>query len=558
MQCLILSEEPVKTLISFPQPVKNLTSRLLLAFSCCLTILAGCAFIPYAGIQMDEALFAGPYYQPIAREFRLRVFHHDIPLMVMTYIGTLKTLLYWPILAVFRSSFEAHPSWAAWVFRLPMVLVAALTVWIFFYLTERSAGRRASFTAALAALLLASDPTFLLTNTFDWGPVALEHLLLVTGCFFLVKYAQDRVLRDLPLGFFFLGLALWNKAIFVWALDGLICATLTIFGREVSKMVAHRPIALAAAGFLIGALPFVIYNAHRRGETFRTNGHLEPRSAPAKFIHFRSALAGDGLYGYIVSEEYTDNPKPPSSLHGRVAIYIRDHFGEHRRGAMFYAALIALLAAPLWWPSRAARFSLVFTAVAWLFMASTRDAGASMHHTVLLWPFPQLFVAVAISAIRWTWVAAGICSLLVLGNLLVVNQYIAQFERNGAENIYTDAIYPLSAALSEIPGQTIYMLDWGIQNPLDVLHNGRLQMRSGHDPLMTDTPSDSDKSAAARILADPHALFIAHVDKRENFTGVHHRFDQAAEAAGCREENVRIISDSNRRPVFEVFQLACK
>ena len=180
-------------------PVNNLVSRLLLAFSCCLTILGGCALLPYAGIQMDEALFAGPYYQPAAREFRLRMFHHDIPLMVMTYIGTLKTLLYWPLMAVFRSHFQAHPSWAAWVFRLPTVLVGALTVYIFFYLTERSSSRRA---AVVAALLLASDPTFLITNTFDWGPVALEHVLLVTGCFFLLKYAQDRARKVSHLGIF--------------------------------------------------------------------------------------------------------------------------------------------------------------------------------------------------------------------------------------------------------------------------------------------------------------------------------------------------------------------
>jgi Dolichyl-phosphate-mannose-protein mannosyltransferase len=539
----------------FLTPVKNLASRLLLTFSCCLTILAGCALLPYAGIQMDEALFSGPYYQPASREFRLRLFHHDIPLMVMTYIGTLKTLLYWPLMAVFRSSFLAHPIWAAWVFRLPTVLLGALTVYIFFYLTERSAGRRA---ATVAALLLASDPTFLLTNTFDWGPVALEHVLLVTGCFFLLKHAQDRGERYLFAGFFFLGLGLWNKAIFVWALAGLIFATVSVFGRELTKMVSRRHLAMAAAGFLLGALPFVIYNGHRRGETFRTNGHLEPRAAPAKFVHVRSALGGHGLYGYIVSEEWRDNPKAPVSLKGQASVFIRDHLGEHRGSGMEYVALLALLAVPLWWPSRAARFALVFTAVAWFFMASTRDAGASMHHTVLLWPFPQLFIAIVVAAIRWRWAVISITVLLVASNLLVVNQYLAQFARYGAENVYTDAIYTLSTALPEVPGQTVYTLDWGIQYPLDVLHNGHLKFENGQDPFQTDTPTQGEKDIAGRIFADRNALFIAHVDKRENFDGTHRRFLQAATAAGCHEENIRMIPDSNGRPVFEVFQLACQ
>ncbi len=534
--------------------VKNLASTLTLAFSCILVTLAGCAFIPYAGIQMDEALFAGPYYQPASREFRLRVFHHDIPLMVMTYIGTLKTALYIPVMAIFRSDFGAHPLAAAWAFRLPMVLAGALTVWVFFYLTKRSAGRRA---AIVATLLMASDPTFLLTNTFDWGPVALEHLLLVTGCFFLVKYAQERSKWDLPLGFFFLGLALWNKAVFVWALAGLTCATLSIFRHELSKMINRRSLTAAAAGFLLGSLPFVIYNVHRRAETFRSTAHLEPRAAPAKFLHVRSALGGYGLYGYIVAEEYTDLPKAPVSLRGRAAVFIRDHLGEHRGGGMEWAALLALLAVPLWWRSRAARFCLVFCAVAWFFMASTRDAGASLHHTVLLWPFPQLFIAIAIASIRWRWAVAAICLLLVAGNLLVINQYLAQFERNGAEGPFNDAIYPLSAAIPEVPGQTVFLLDWGIQNPLEVFHDGHLKMRSGNDAFMTDSPSDWDIQERAHIFADPNALFIDHTEKRENFTGVRKRFDQAASAAGCHEDSLRTIPDSNGRPVFEVFRLAC-
>jgi hypothetical protein len=534
--------------------VKNLASRLSLGLACCLTILAGCALIPYAGIQMDEALFAGPYYQPVAREFRIRLFHHDIPLMIMTYIGTLKTLLFWPLIATFRSGFEANPLLAAWVLRLPTVLAGALTVFIFFYLAERSAGPR---TAIAAALLLASDPAFLLTNTFDWGPVALEHLLLVTACFFLVKYAQDSSQRDLILGFIFLGLALWNKAVFVWALAGLICAALSVFGRELSKMINRRHLTVAAAGFLLGALPFVIYNGHRRAETFRNNGHLDPRIARAKFIHVRGALGGYGLFGYIVSEENADNPKPPATLSGRAAVFLRDHLGEHRTSGMEYATALALLAIPLWWRSRAAWFSLVFCAVAWFFMASTKDAGASVHHTVLLWPFPQLFVAVAIGLIPWRWLASSLCLILIAMNLLVVSQYIEQFARDGADGPYTDAIYPLSSALSETPGQTIYVLDWGIQFPLDVLHNGRLHMVSGHDPFMTETPSVWGQGAAARMFANRSGLFIAHAGKRENFEGVRQRFDQAAGASGCHEDPIKTITDSNHRPVFEVFKLAC-
>lgn len=535
--------------------MKNLASRLFVALCCCLPVAAGCALLPYAGIEMDEALFAVPYYEPTDHAFRLRLFHHDFPLMIMTYIGTLKTLLYWPFVALFGSHFPAHPLYAVWLTRLPMVLAAGLTIFVFFHLAERCAGR---WTAGIAALLLASDPTFILTDTFDWGPVALEHLLLVTGCFFLVKYVQDRILGDLPVGFFFLGLALWNKAVFVWALAGLVCASLAVFHRELLKLATRRLLLTAATGFLIGALPFAIYNGHRRGETFRTSAHLQPLAAPAKFIEFRFALNGSGLFGFMVSDESPQNPKQPASRVGRAAVFLHERFGEHRFGLMEYAVALGLLAFPLWWGSRTARFCIVFTTVAWLWMASTQGAGASVHHTVLLWPFPQLFVAVVASSIRWKWVGGSIALLLAAANLLVVNQYIFQFERNGAEGAFTDAIYKLSAAIPENPNQTIYVLDWGIQFPLDLLHNGHLHMRSAHEPFMTGAPSEADKSIVTGELADSGALYLAHVDQRENFTGVHQRFRQAAASYGCQEDAVQTIPDSKGHPVFEMFKMACQ
>ncbi len=524
--------------------------RLWLAVCCCLPILVGCVFLPYAGLEMDETLFTLPYYQPGAEVFRVHLFHHNVPLMIMTYVGALKTFLYWPLFVAFRSSIVRHPMLAAWVMRLPMVLVASLTVFVFFHMAEKSAGRRA---AAVAALLLACDPTFLLTDTFDWGPVALEHLLLVTACFFLIKYAHEHIPRDLLLAFFILGLALWNKAVFGWALAGLICGSL-VFWRDIIKLATPRRMLFAAACFVAGALPLMVYNARHQSVTFHSNAHLEPSAVPAKFIQLDMALNGSGLFAFLVSEEYYDNPKPPSSVLGQAAFWIRRHFGDHHEGYMDYAAALALLAVPLWWRSRAARFCIVFTAVAWLLMASTRGAGTSQHHAVLLWPFPQLFVAIVISSLRWKWVAACICTILVASNLLVLNQYLVQFERNGADGPFTDAINRLSAALPL--SQTIYVLDWGIQYPLYVLRNGRLSMPSVQE-FFAPGVAAAESRDAIKMMAGKDALFITHAEKREFFEGIHKRFDEAAAAVGCHETSIQTIPDSNGRPVYHVFKIAC-
>ena len=102
--------------------------------------------------------------------------------MVMTYIGSLKTLLYWPIFRIFGAG--------PWTVRLPVVLLGAITIFVFFHLARVVRGGRA---AVIGAFLLATDPVFLLTNTFDWGPVALEHVFLVTGCWFVYRFGSQPV-----------------------------------------------------------------------------------------------------------------------------------------------------------------------------------------------------------------------------------------------------------------------------------------------------------------------------------------------------------------------------
>jgi len=53
-----------------------------------------------------------------------------------------------------------------------MVVAGALTMLVLYYLTRRTAG---GFAVLLAAALLVTDPTFILTNTFDRGTVVLDN-----------------------------------------------------------------------------------------------------------------------------------------------------------------------------------------------------------------------------------------------------------------------------------------------------------------------------------------------------------------------------------------------
>lgn len=520
-----------------------------------LFVLLGTIMIPYAGIQADEALFSAPLFPHVAKDLQLPWFPQKIPLMVISYIGSLKTLLYWPIFRILGTG--------PWTLRIPVVLLGAITVFIFFRLAHASHAARGAQAAVIGAFLLATDPVFLLTNTFDWGPVALEHFFVVTGCWLLYLFgthdshsghhdAGEAPIWYLAGGSLCWGLALWNKAIFIWALSGLVVAGVLVFWPEIKRCLKPRLLLVAAAGFLCGALPLVIYNLAHSRATVTENAHLDTSSFVRKWRQVKSAANGTSLFVYMVGEDWWPNPKTPESARGRVADWIQRHVGEHRSTGMYYVLGVLLFAAPWWWKYRAARFSLVFLAVSWLLMALTRDAGGSAHHVVLLWPFPILFVVVALASLPWRRLAWAVGIGMIGMNLLVVIQYAAQFERNGAGDVFTDAIYPLSRGLDAYRDRTAYVIDWGLYDNLNLLHQGRLDLRIALEPLATDSPGAEQLGEIRQMLRNPETLIVDHVREHEVFRGAGVRLEHAARSMGYRREVVQTIPDSNGRPMFEI------
>lgn len=357
-------------------------------------------------------------------------------------------------------------------------------------------------------------------------------------------------------GFFCFGLALWNKAIFLWALTGLVAGALAVCWPEIRRSLDIRLAGIASAAFLAGASPFLLYNIRQPNATLATNAGVDFTHFPTKLRQVRLTADGSVLLGFLTAENTAGPAKAPTSLPGRAAFGIRRYLGDHRSNLMPWAFGLALLAVPVWWRSRAARFSLVFIAVTWTSMALTRDAGDSAHHAVLLWPFPQLFVAVTLSTLRWRWVAPVAGTVLMCANLLVINQYIFEFERDGADGSFTDALFALSAILPDGPTHTVYITDWGMVDTLTLLHQGRLNLRLASGPYMTDTPSPAERREIEEMLSDPEGLFVSHVAREEVFPGTRDRLRRAAADAGYRVELVRTIADSNGKPVFEIFRLA--
>src|SRR6266545_7924591 len=94
--------------------------------ACIGYLLLGCILLPYNGIEDNESLFAIPIYGPVARDYRIRVFHQNIPLMVMDYVGALKAWIY---SFIFRFC-EPSPV----TIRVPVLLIGTVTIGLFYRL----------------------------------------------------------------------------------------------------------------------------------------------------------------------------------------------------------------------------------------------------------------------------------------------------------------------------------------------------------------------------------------------------------------------------------------
>jgi 4-amino-4-deoxy-L-arabinose transferase-like glycosyltransferase len=520
--------------------------------ACIFFFFAGRALLPHLGVQNDEALFASAIYQPLAGAFMLHVGHSQVPLMLMSYLGTLKAWIYSPIFRVFGTGVSA--------LRDPVLLAGAASVWLFFLLLRRVAGERA---AIIGCGLLAADSLYLLTTCFDWGPVALQHLLLVGALLLLIRFYQTR--KDLALagGVFLLGLAMWDKALAAWMLIGIGVAGILTFRRQIFGVTTVRRVATGALAFALGALPLIIYNVDEKFATFRSNVARDTSDIPGKARQLMNTANGQGLFGWLVYEDWqTPVPHQPEGGLQKASAQISYIAGHPRHNLMLYAFALALLLAPLArGPAlRTILFALIAMAVAWAQMAVTANAGASVHHAILLWPFPEMVIAVSFAAASRRLGRAGIPSVaavlvvMMVSGALVTNEYYVLMLRNGGTQNWTDAIFTLSDYMKAVPSKGIFCADWGIMDSLRLLNRGKLPLNVGTDPIAKPELSRDDRDYLKGVISEPSHVFIAHTKEYEFFQGVNAKLLKYAAEAGYEREMMAVIPDGWGRPVYQVYR----
>src|SRR5579871_1488780 len=112
-------------------------------------VITAMLFVPRLGIEADEAIVGNGIYEHGAPLYSWHFGENEVPVMMISYLGALKTwfynLLFWVV--------RPRPL----SLRLPMVLIAAATLWLFFEFLDRTVGRKAAW---IGTLLLATDSSY--------------------------------------------------------------------------------------------------------------------------------------------------------------------------------------------------------------------------------------------------------------------------------------------------------------------------------------------------------------------------------------------------------------
>ena len=473
-------------------------------------VVLGCTVLPYPGIQTDEALFAGIYYQPYMALDGFWAFKHHVPTMLMSYLGALKSWLYYPILQMFTPT--------VWSLRLPVLLLGGLSVWLFTVFLARLHGPRAAW---FGGLLLATDPIFIQATTFDWGPVAIQHFLMLAAGVLLLRQTT----RAWCLAFFLLGLALWNKALVAWTFAGLGLPLLVMFPGVVRDSLSVRRVALAIAFFAIGAFPFLRFNVRQPAATVEQNVKVTTADIVPKASLMYNTLRGYALMDYIAYDP-----------------------GQPQRWTYVPHAMLASMILLLIWPSRLGWYPLVGGTIIFLLMAITRNAGGAVHHLVLVWPLQYWAIAAAFTApkIQRQTLACVVVALLAIDNARALNIYREALINKGSPGSWNNAIFALAARIKERKPKVVHVYDWGMSDNL-LLLTGRGEMLAWNDRPYT-----------ASLFANADDLWIGTFPAFEAFANVNRDLRAAADAAGYERKVLEQITDRQGHPVFELFQFRPK
>jgi hypothetical protein len=467
------------------------------------------------------------------------------PTFVQIYGGAVKSWLLLPSFALFGTSQS--------VLRLTALGLGLVALLLFMLWTWRWLGRQ---TALLAGVLLASDPNFFFISVLDWGPVLPSFLCRFACFYFALRWwqisneppmpEQERPTRKMGFrGFFyaflagfFAGLGFLNKIDFTVLIGGVLLALLCC---NAGRLWARRGVlwsprfaaslALAVVGLLLAAAPMLTHIP-----TILTME--QPSDGPGEMTEKFDAMFAmyDGSYFYRLMDA--------GGLFDKM----------YQTSAPIFAPVgMALIAAAAYLVFRAVKYKTfrssdgkpaAFLLLAILFITIgvfQMPRAVRIHHMVLVYPFPHLVVALAVTRLLRRRLAAAFFVLLLALQLLALLQTQQLIRQTGGRGWWSDALSAFARTVKDRPDLTIVSLDWGFNEQL---------------VFLTDRPTLAEPfwAGAPPVPASTNCIYLMHSREYALFD-FEPSYVEAARRAGWAVVGVQPWRDHEGQVAFYSFRL---
>lgn len=510
--------------------------------------------ITLPGPNNDEVFTAAPavnfYHNTYTSEASqidpsvVSIFGRRIPLMVMTYVGSVETFLYVPVFALFGDGIE--------VIRILPILVAVIGLWFTYFFFLSAFGRNA---AILTLILTLADPGFIFFTGRDFGPPAIALLCKMGGFYFLLRWWRSARTWDVVLAAFIWGLGLYHKADFLWIIAATVIAGLILYRKELLQRFTLRAGLSATAAFCIGSAPFLAMNVLTMGATFSLLKQGKPlgeqiaayiEGLGTRFVQMADMMNGTASFRLFMGEAPALSPLQSQFL----PLFVLAGF--------FILAGMAVGEGD----RRLKRKQLFFVLVTCLvFLQTAKSPTALMeHHMMAMYPLLQ-----GVSAAGWVLVMrrfdqglkrVGIACILLGGTgalavgITTTQQTYRALERTGGRGYWSDAIYELSEYLEQ-QRKPVASMEWGFTANLVVLAEGHLRVKRVYKEFM-DHGYTSDVVVP---YINEKTLYLFHTPGFKFFAPAFEALDAAAAAEGLVPVQQRIFHQRDGRPVYTIFTL---
>jgi Dolichyl-phosphate-mannose-protein mannosyltransferase len=555
-----------------------LAAYLLVALALAYFAVMATRQIALPGLNVDEVLGVRPALGgPVARRIL------GIPVLNISYIGALKSYIYFPIFTLFGASAET--------IRLPTIIISLLTLIVAFKLARL---HFRPLYGALLVLLMAFEPIFILMSKADYGPIVLMMFFKMLVLYFFFRFVQTWSPRYLWGVAICCGLGLFDKFNFIWFVVALLVAALIVYRGELRSAVAK---SRAQFIWLIGAVLVLLAATARYSVPLflQTQG---PRATSA------SSSATDHPLGRInfVWRLYlnTMNSKYewflPSDFHpvGTIVNWITLPI----LGLVILAAAARLIHRQ----SLLARlidrtgvfYLLIFTVIFGQIVLTTAADGP--HHLMMLYPFHYILVLCVANRLsdlavarRRTDPAAGrarppesrggrlgfaslprrfavvlgiisVAAVLVASEVDVGVRYERAIDDRAFNHFWTPAIYDLAAYLnrpeSRDRADAVITANWGIYDQTFVL--SRPSDRSKYADLWSDFTSlerpEQGKRLVKQFFAGKRVLVVAYVVRSDKGAAVaREHFLSFAKYYFGGAKRERLITNDRGEPIYGVY-----